>query len=997
MRSSFKHRIVVGVLLLLVGAASVAAFAGDRDLVVVDVSDRGQLEAADLPVIWKSAAFFVGEWDATQRETAQKHAIDYETVLADVDPAVSIYLIETRDESPLPDDLQPHVLFRSGRKWLVGLVRGSTEAKDAHEYSAIELPRQPRGWDRGEATRVAFDCAQDPLVQDLVDQTSTAQWLDWIEKLSGEEPITVAGAESSILTRDSSAMFSGSSIARAYDFALQQARSWGFEGARIEEHVYGASNWKNLVLTIPGETFPDEVVMVTGHLDSMSPTASTYAPGANDNGTGNATLFEAARLMRQFRWQRTVKIVFFTGEELGLLGSEAYVADHPTTDILGVVNLDMFGWDGDGDRCFEIHAGTMQDSIDVGNCFADSLGNYGLGLSRDFLTTSATDRSDHASFWQVNVGAIEISENFFNDGLVDGCVGADDNPGYHTVNDTIAANMMPSFGYDIGRAALATVAGMAIPEKRCFGGAAQLTATAGVASVGLSWTAVPGAATYRVHRSTQGCEGQWLEIAETGGTSWLDDTANETVTYRYHVEAVDPDGFCVSSMSNCESATPSIYHATGVDVAWNDVCASGGPGDGDGVIDPGETVLVPVTLENDGNAGITQVKGVLTTATPGVKVIDPYGDWFDLDASAVADSLPNHFGLEIDQAAACATAAEVTLDLTYAEGANGTKIPFVVGETQTTDLLTEDFAGGIPSDWTVVDGGYGGSIAARWTPGNPGLRTIGVPFVAPFAIVDSDAAGVSAEQDEGLITPAFDASACHQVIVEFSNQFRWYYGAADEQGDLDVTLDDGASWVNVFKMSGASDGYATPNTKSIEVTSAIAADPSQVRVRFRYHPGSYEYWWAIDNVAVRCLVPVCNSCAGTLAPPGEPGVSGQLTVERGAGDLVFQWGQPEAACGAVDFMLYRGDLTTLRGGDYSHDTALTCSSGASNFSLAENDPRLGSADYFLVVAGNGQQEGSYGRSAAGAERPSSAVACVAAQNLGSCFPSSTPITAKIAK
>ena len=145
------------------------------------------------------------------------------------------------------------------------------------------------------------------------------------------------------------------------------------------------------------------------------------------------------------------------------------------------------------------------------------------------------------------------------------------------------------------------------------------------------------------------------------------------------------------------------------------------------------------------------------------------------------------------------------------------------------------------------------------------------------------------------------------------------------------------------------------------------------------------------------LVPVCNPCAETLAPPGEPGVFEQLTVERSAGDLLFQWGQPAAACGTVDFMLYRGDLTTLRGGGYSHDTALTCASGASNFSLAEGDPRLGSADYFLVVAGNGQQEGSYGRSGAGAERPSSAVACVAAQNLGSCSPSSTPITARIAK
>ena len=530
MRPSFSYFVAVGVILLMVGAVSAEVSTDRRDLVIVDVSERNRLESADLPVIWKGAAFFVGEWDAGQLETSRKYAIAYETVLVDVDPATPIYLIEARDEAPLPKDLLPHVVFRSGRKWLVALDPGTTEAKETHDYSAIELSRQPRGWDRGQAPRVAFDCAQDPLVQDLLDQTSTVQWLDWIEKLSGVEPVTVAGAESPILTRDSSTMFSGASIARGYDFALQQAQAWGFEGAKIEEHVYGTSSWKNLVLTIPGETFPDEIVMVTGHLDSTSPSASTNAPGANDNGTGSASLFEAARLMRQFRWQRTIKIVFFTGEELGLLGSEAYVNDHPTNEILGVVNLDMFGWDGDDDRCFEIHAGTIQDSIDVGSCFANSIDNYGLSLSRDFLTTGATDRSDHASFWQANVGAIEIAENFFSDGLPDGCVGSDANPGYHTVNDTIESNMMPSFGFDIGRAALATVAAMAVPEKRCLNGTAQLMAVAGVASVDLSWTAVPGATTYRVQRSTQGCEGQWFEIAETSGTMWLDDTASENTT-----------------------------------------------------------------------------------------------------------------------------------------------------------------------------------------------------------------------------------------------------------------------------------------------------------------------------------------------------------------------------------------------------------------------------------------------------------------------------------
>src|SRR5206468_2494129 len=125
----------------------------------------------------------------------------------------------------------------------------------------------------------------------------------------------------------------------------------------------------------------------------------------------------------------------------GLLGSAAYVADHATAPYLGVVNMDMFGYDSNNDRCFEIHVGTLAQSADVGNCFRNSVTSYSLGLTQDFLTTGATDRSDHASFWQAGVGAIEIAENFFNNGQAGGCVGQDPNPGYHTTNDTIAANM----------------------------------------------------------------------------------------------------------------------------------------------------------------------------------------------------------------------------------------------------------------------------------------------------------------------------------------------------------------------------------------------------------------------------------------------------------------------------------------------------------------------------------------------------------------------------
>jgi leucyl aminopeptidase len=950
-----------------------------RDLVVLDATESGRLAASDLPVIWKGAGFFLAEWDEAQQVEARKQEIQFRLLRKGIDPSQEIFLFELPLRDVPPAGWLERLLFRSGRKWIIEADPEEAKSWIRSGYSGIRLPREARGW-ASATTRAAYACGYDALVDSLLAQTSQSRWLDWIEKLSGVEPVTVADETRIIQTRHSSHMFSGDPTARAFDFAVQQAQSWHFPSIEQDPYDTGGQTWKNLVLTIPGQTHSQEVVLITGHLDSVTSASTTPAPGANDNGTGSATLFEAARLLRQLRFERTIQIVWFTGEEDGLLGSEAFVADHPTSRFLGAINLDMFGWDGDGDRCFEIHAGTLSQSQDVGNCFADSVAGYALGLSHDFLTVGATDRSDHASFWQVDVGAIEIAENFFSDGLADGCVGGDPNPGYHTTNDTLS-NVTPPFGFDIARGALAAIASMAVPIEACFHQVPTLSATEEVSSVALDWSPVDGASSYRVYRSEVGCEGQWFEVADTPATLWQDDGAVEARTYYYQVEAVDADGFCVSPASACVAATPTIFHATPTDWTAIDVCAAGGVGDGDGIVDPGESLLLPVTLLNDGNTDLSDLSGTLFTAQAGVVVIDPRADWPDLPQGAAVESTPNHFGLQVGTSVSCEATIDASIDLAHADGSNTTALAVPIGAIEQSMLLQEDFAAGIPPDWTVSDGGVGGGAAATWTTTNPGQRSIDPPIAAFFAIVDSDAAGSAATQDESLISPPLDGNGCEEVTLEFTNQFRWYSGGLDERGDVDVSAD-GTTWTNVLSLQGGSDGYTSPSTQTLDITAAIAADPSGFQFRFHYHQADYEWWWAVDNVSVQCSRRVCSPCAAAVAPPGEPS---QLTVDKSAGTLLFDWDPPNTACGTLDYTLYRGDLASLHGGIYDHDTILTCQSGDASLTLPLDDARIGTADYYLAVAGNGLQEGSYGRDSSAIERPA-VVVCNAAQNLETCTP-----------
>ena len=81
----------------------------------------------------------------------------------------------------------------------------------------------------------------------------------------------------------------------------------------------------NVIAEIPGRELPGEVVIVGAHLDSWQP-----GTGAQDNGTGVASVLEAARAIKALGRapRRTIRFVLFGGEEEGLLGSTAYARSH---------------------------------------------------------------------------------------------------------------------------------------------------------------------------------------------------------------------------------------------------------------------------------------------------------------------------------------------------------------------------------------------------------------------------------------------------------------------------------------------------------------------------------------------------------------------------------------------------------------------------------------------------------------------------------------------
>jgi hypothetical protein len=103
-------------------------------------------------------------------------------------------------------------------------------------------------------------------------------------------------------------------------------------GEKVKMTVDLAVDWHdadpmsyNTIAEIPGTDLKDEVVMLGGHMDSWH-----GGTGATDNAAGVSVAMEAVRILQalNLKPRRTIRVALWSGEEQGLLGSRAYVAQH---------------------------------------------------------------------------------------------------------------------------------------------------------------------------------------------------------------------------------------------------------------------------------------------------------------------------------------------------------------------------------------------------------------------------------------------------------------------------------------------------------------------------------------------------------------------------------------------------------------------------------------------------------------------------------------------
>jgi hypothetical protein len=310
----------------------------------------------------------------------------------------------------------------------------------------ITLASVAAGADRSSADQQEHD----PYVEQLIAQITTETLMYELEGLSGERPVTVAGAPYVITTRNTTFADAVSMTTR---YAYEQFASSGLDVAYHSYPFYGAYR-RNVVAEEPGLVDPERIYLLTAHVDNLP--ATTDAPGADDNGSGSVAVIEAARLLAPEYFAHTIRFVLFTGEEQGLVGSEAYAADCAARgeNIAGVVNLDMIGY-STAEPAFNAFAWAgktpaASGSRDLADLFSETVAAYSLDLvphnlvvDRNFIM-----RSDQWSFLQQGYPAFLVIED---------AAGGDFNPFCHTRYDTVDAINWAYFA-ELTRAAVATVA-----------------------------------------------------------------------------------------------------------------------------------------------------------------------------------------------------------------------------------------------------------------------------------------------------------------------------------------------------------------------------------------------------------------------------------------------------------------------------------------------------------------------------------------------------------
>ncbi len=267
-------------------------------------------------------------------------------------------------------------------------------------------------------SRIAFTITEDPVVMQVLNLIDVQNIEDHILELEnyGTRYHTFASATQSAV--DLKAKWEA------------MATLYGRTDVSVRLYNHLSTQMPSVIMTIDGAEFPDEFVIVGGHLDSTSNQGNNDAPGADDDASGIASITEAVRALFEagFVPKRSIEIMAYAAEEIGLVGSEEIAADYSSNNVnvTAYVQFDMTNYNGSGQDVYfitDFTDGTLNSFLmqlmDHYNASGSHTFTYGTSLCNYGC-------SDHASWHNEGYMAAFPFEASFGQ----------HNPNIHTASDT---------------------------------------------------------------------------------------------------------------------------------------------------------------------------------------------------------------------------------------------------------------------------------------------------------------------------------------------------------------------------------------------------------------------------------------------------------------------------------------------------------------------------------------------------------------------------------
>ena len=281
-----------------------------------------------------------------------------------------------------------------------------------------------------------------PEVDEIVARVDLATYSGFMQGLSGWVPVTVGGNSVTFQTRHSTTPAGQT----CWQYAYETFEALGYD-VRYQNYSRSGNQLKNIIATIPGETTPERIYVMGAHIDAISQSPATSAKGAEDNGSGSAAVLAAAVALVGERFDSTIELILFSGEEQGLWGSDAYVDDALANDrdVRSAVTFDMIAaWNNDygvlieGENAWQPLMFLMADAVDAYTSIERQFSYFSFG-------------SDHVPFQDAGIPAILAIDLDWAS-----------YPHYHSTTDTYNRTT-PALGLEIARAGIAAVAHQAGP------------------------------------------------------------------------------------------------------------------------------------------------------------------------------------------------------------------------------------------------------------------------------------------------------------------------------------------------------------------------------------------------------------------------------------------------------------------------------------------------------------------------------------------------------